>query len=238
MSDSRLDSILSHWSKLFEDFSTDAYAFYDAVEAGLARRKLPEGKTRMVQWSEGGVFAPDREYLRIEGGGFRFDLCAAPYGTGYFFSWWLTPKPAQYVLLWLALFLLGSWQISRFVAKGAWSFFQAAPATDWMIVVLRFLFQNPFTVGGVSLVACMGVVSLLARAGLREPEDALVTIPILGWVHERIFAPVTLYRLDTAILFRTSVHQAVLEAIDALTAEKGVRALAPEERKPTLDRLG
>lgn len=62
-----LDAILSHWSKLFEDFSTSSYDFYDAVEEGLARRKIPEAKTAMVQWSEGGVLSPNREYLRIEG---------------------------------------------------------------------------------------------------------------------------------------------------------------------------
>lgn len=38
------DQILSHWSKLLEDFPTDTYGFYDAVEEGLARRKPPEGK--------------------------------------------------------------------------------------------------------------------------------------------------------------------------------------------------
>jgi hypothetical protein len=36
----------------------------------------------MVQWSEGGVLSPNGEYLRIEGSGFRFDLWAAPFGTG------------------------------------------------------------------------------------------------------------------------------------------------------------
>jgi hypothetical protein len=76
------ENTLSHWSKLFEEFSAASYDFYDAVEAGLARRKVPEARTAMVQWSEGGVLSPNGEYLRIEGSGFRFDLWAAPFGTG------------------------------------------------------------------------------------------------------------------------------------------------------------
>jgi len=40
----------------------------------------------MVEWPEGGLVSPNREYLRIEVRGFRFDICAAPFGTGYSFS--------------------------------------------------------------------------------------------------------------------------------------------------------
>jgi hypothetical protein len=238
MKSAHLDSILSHWSKLFEDFSTSAYDFYDAVEEGLARRQVPEGKTAMIRWSEGGVLSPNREYLRIEGSGFRFDICAAPFGTGYFFSWWLTPKPAEAVAFYLLAFLLGSWCISRVIAGWIWQYFGQVPSFDWAVLALRLLLQNPFTIGGLSAFAAMGFVAVIAKAGWRGFEDALLTVPILGWVYARFFAPVTLYRLDTAIMFRTVVHQAVLEALDGLTAQKGLRALAPEERKPTLDRLG
>ncbi|MEK7315657.1 MAG: hypothetical protein AAB011_05715 [Candidatus Eisenbacteria bacterium] len=238
MKSAPLDSILSHWSKLFEDFSTSSYDFYDAVEEGLARRKLPEARTSMVRWTEGGVLSPDREYLRIEGSGFRFDLCAAPFGTGYFFSWWLTPKPPQWVLFYLLLFMLGCWAESRLIASWIWSAFQNVASLDVGVLALRFLLQNPFTIATLSILGTLLVVGVLARGGFREPEEAILTVPILGWVYERLFAPVTFYRLDTASMFRTTVQQAVLEALDALTTQKGLKALAPEERKPTLDRLG
>ena len=35
-------------------------------------------------------------------------------------------------------------------------------------------------------------------------------------------------------MFRATVHAAVLEVIDDLTTQKGIKALAPEERKPIL----
>lgn len=41
--------------------------FYEAVESGLFRRKLPGAKVSNVRWAEGGVLSPDREYFRIEG---------------------------------------------------------------------------------------------------------------------------------------------------------------------------
>ena len=34
-----------------------------------------------------------RTYLRVSREGLNFDICAAPFGTGYFFSWWLAKIP-------------------------------------------------------------------------------------------------------------------------------------------------
>lgn len=135
------------------------------MDEGLARRKVPEGRTAKVKWSEGGVLSPDREYLRIEGSGFRFDICAAPFGTGCFFSWWLTPKPASGVPFYLLTFLLGGWWISRVLAGWIWQTLGQAASFDWTVLALRLLLQNPFTIGGLSVFAAMSVVAVIAPAG-------------------------------------------------------------------------
>jgi hypothetical protein len=58
---------------------------------------------------------------------------------------------------------------------------------------------------------------------------------ITGWLYGFIFRPQTYFNEDTAIMFRESVHHAVLEAIDQVTTAQGIRALSEEERKlPTL----
>jgi len=65
MPQSPLEDVLSHWSKLIENFNTDSQAFYTAVDAALERRKIHDALTRHIQWSEGGVLSPNREYFRF-----------------------------------------------------------------------------------------------------------------------------------------------------------------------------
>ena len=98
MSQSPLEYVVAHWSKLIENFSTSSDEFYKAVGAALASRDIPDAPTYRIQWSEGGVLSPNREYFRIVGSGFACDICAAPFGTGYFFSWWLSRNPPQFVM--------------------------------------------------------------------------------------------------------------------------------------------
>src|SRR5437868_1494501 len=85
--------VVSHWHHSTEDFNTSAVEFYGAVEAQLTEQKAPV-KFSKTSWAEGGFFSAKREYLRIEFNELSFELCAAPFGQNYFFSWWLTqPLP-------------------------------------------------------------------------------------------------------------------------------------------------
>src|SRR5258706_14657333 len=95
---SPIEDVVGHWSQLIGNFSTTSVGFYKAVQEALARREVPGLKTSSVVWDEGGVLAPRREYLRIHGDRFVVDLCAAPFGTGYFFSSWVVRKRATQVL--------------------------------------------------------------------------------------------------------------------------------------------
>jgi len=57
--------------------------------------------------------------------------------------------------------------------------------------------------------------------------------PFLGFL--RLMAkPYTYYRVDTALMFQSVTHGAVLEVIDRLTTAKGIRALSAEDRKPVM----
>ena len=42
-----------------------------------------------VTHSQSGIFSSRREYLRISREEYIFDICAAPFGTDFFVSWWL-----------------------------------------------------------------------------------------------------------------------------------------------------
>jgi hypothetical protein len=76
------------------------------------------------------------------------------------------------------------------------------------------------------------------RLGRIEGESTVLAMPLIGRVYEKIFAPPTFYALDTALMFQDAVHNAVMQVIDCVTENKGVRALTEVERKPIMKRFG
>lgn len=62
-------------------------------------------------------------------------------------------------------------------------------------------------------------------------------LPIIGKVIAEANQYDTYYKLDTDGMFRSSVHQTVLSAIDNLTEAKGIKGLTELERKPDLRSL-
>jgi hypothetical protein len=75
------------------------------------------------------------------------------------------------------------------------------------------------------------------RHGFIKGESTVLAIPLIGWIYERIFAPPTFYSVDTALMFQEAIHKAVLEVIDCMTTNKGIRALSEAERKPVIRRF-
>ena len=57
-------------------------------------------------------------------------------------------------------------------------------------------------------------------------------IPYIGKSLVRQWYPVTYYRLDTEAMFTGFIHAHVLTAVDAILAQKGLRGLTEEQRKP------
>lgn len=145
---------IGNWSHLFGGMQHDPNVFYDQVEEFLNEHEVPEFRINRITIKEEGVLSYQRLYLEVIRGDYIFHICAAPWGTDFFFSWWLRHRTNNFQLL-------------------------------------------------------------LAKYSIVSQEEAY-------------------YKLDTDTMFRTSVHQAVLSAIDKLTASKGVRALTELERKPDL----
>jgi hypothetical protein len=145
--------VVSHWHILLDDFNASALNFYALVEKALAARQIPDLKAKRINWRESGIFSAKREYLRVSRGRLTYDICAAPYGTGYFFS-------------------------------------------SWMAV------QAP--------------------------------IPILSLLIGLFVKPITYFELDTRTMFQESVHRALTDTIGAQRTAQGLRALSPEEIRPTI----
>lgn len=234
MAKSQLEGVVSHWHKLVENFETSPREFYSSVEEALQRRGIPGLKTRRVVWNEGGVLSPKREYLRVIGGRHFFDMCAAPFGTGFFFSSWVSKRPPRAVFLAFLFLMIGAatiWQLLNGSLARVWS--AAGP--------LVFIVANPFVTWFltplVAFAVTLWLVAMLARVGLTGLELAVLAIPLIGLVYERIFVPVTYYRLDTMLMFQSAVQAAMLEAINGAVTQKGLRALSEKEAKPLFSEL-
>lgn len=81
--------ILSHWNTRVSGMQQSAKEFYGLLEHALQNHGLKDCSTERVSLSEGGLFSSKREYLQVRRGEHVFHVCAAPYGDGFFLSWWL-----------------------------------------------------------------------------------------------------------------------------------------------------
>jgi hypothetical protein len=150
---------IGNWSHLFPDMQHDPNAFYDLVENQLREKQVPEFYSKKVTISEGGMLSHNRLYLEVSRGDYIFHICAAPWGTGFFFSWWVRQK-------------------------------------------------------------------------MSDIDQLLILIPFAGSRIVKMRQHQSYYKLDTDSMFRKSVHQCVLAAIDSLTTAKGARGLSELERIP------
>ncbi|MBI1769653.1 MAG: hypothetical protein HYR67_14895 [Bacteroidetes bacterium] len=82
-------AIFSHWYHLIENLQLSSQEFYQSLGQALTTRNIPGIKLDRVDHHEGGVLSAKREYLRVNRKEHTFDVCAAPFGNGFFISWWL-----------------------------------------------------------------------------------------------------------------------------------------------------
>jgi hypothetical protein len=209
-------TVISHWNKFIESLEASPMDFYASVEQAIQKRQVPDIKTSRVDWREGGAFSARREYLRVAREKLVFDICGAPFGNGFFVSWWLgelTPSP-----LWPTLIAIG-------VMFG-------------LFFVFLFLIYNLGLLGlflfFVGLFLLLWLMASSIREGEAEWVEYVLVIPFVGPLLERLFRPLTYYRMDTALMYQSIVHAAVMEVVDEMTQRKGIRALTELERKPIL----
>lgn len=238
-----VDPIISHWHHLFEEFQSSPQGVYVQVERLLEKRQVPNAAVSRVHWPEAGALSSWREYLRVERLGFRFDICAAPFGSGFFVSWWLVqPLPTWWgIVLWhVASLFIGAASLVLVLATSA-GLLKLAGALNALDVMASVFASGLAAVVAVLAVfiAVFGILlsyHLAIRLGFAKVQT-IAAILVLGPLYMRVFNPVTYYQLDTALMFRDVVHSAVLEALEAATQAKGLRALTPRERRPEMRRL-
>ncbi|MBL8311213.1 MAG: hypothetical protein JNL19_12365 [Burkholderiales bacterium] len=88
MARGRPNENFANWSTRIPRLQLSSDQFYTALEKELQHHKVDRLSTRRVDLSEYGVFSAKREYLEVYFAGYVFYCCAAPFGDGYFVSWW------------------------------------------------------------------------------------------------------------------------------------------------------
>jgi hypothetical protein len=210
--------VLSHWYKLIENLQASSLDFYKRMEEAVQEKLIPELGASRIEWHEGGVLSAKREYLRLTRERLVFDICAAPFGKGFFVSWRLGEIPLRLSILGLLLI------------------FMATCLVVWSIVQLFGVCWG-FTIFIIALIALMWLMRTAVGQGLANVDSMLLNTPVIGAIYERFLRPITYYRIDLALMYQQAVHAALMQVIDELTKAQGIPPLSEFERKPILREL-
>lgn len=224
-------NVISHWHQLIEDFQASSLEFYASVERAIVDRAVPETQPSRVEHKEAGLASAKREYLRMHRGKHAFDICTAPFGNGFFVSWWFTEPPLKFGFLYTLAFIFGVLIAMNFVGGIGLAIGAATGGYAFGI-----LMGGAFALLGVP--ALLWFVGNAMRTGATGGESTVLAMPLVGRIYERIFAPDMFYAMDTALMFQDAVHNAVMEVVDCMTAAKGLRTLTEAERKPVMKSFG
>jgi hypothetical protein len=84
----KVGQIHSNQNHYFDKLQFSSDDFYTLVEKLLTERQMPDTKVMRTNYHEASILSNKREYLRVERKEDVFDICAAPFGTGFFVSYW------------------------------------------------------------------------------------------------------------------------------------------------------
>jgi hypothetical protein len=215
---SKKADVMSHWYTPVPGFSLSTQDFYASVEKELEVQKVPGLNLSRVEFAEGGLLSDKRQYLRMTRERLVFDICAAPFGTNYFFSCRFAELPATVSLISLIILL--------FVFMAVLFF-----SLEVLGFILSIVFWPVFLVG--LAYTLRNAVSL----GLSNLDTWLLKQPVFGPVYERFFRKDTYYRQDTRLMYLTVVEGVVKKLVEEETAAKGVKLLTQYEYGPILGDL-
>jgi len=164
--------VIAHWPHLIEGFEFSSQEFYALVEKALCERQIPQAEFTRIELPEGGLLSAKRTYLRVRRERLIFDICAAPFGTGFFVSTWFWEKKLK--VRWDVLILM--------VVLGG----------------IAYLHLNDIIGVVFGTIVVAGILILLIR-GLRDFDAFLMKIPVIGFIYERFLRKMTYYRIDLTL---------------------------------------
>src|SRR5206468_607515 len=143
------------------------------------------------------ALSDERIYLRMIRERLAFDVCAAPFGTAYFFSCRTVYSPAV-IKLWHIIVIL--------------------TLVNLIYYVLAQTLQLGWTFAAIAVVGLLlaigGVLRNTIAMGLSDLDAALLKTPALGPIYERWFRTETYYRYDTRLSYLYVVPYVVNQLAD------------------------
>ena len=79
----------SNWNTLIDNFKYSSKDFYKLLRAELWSHGIEDIKISGVNFKESNLFSSNRLYLEVKWKGIEYYVCAAPFGDGFFISWWM-----------------------------------------------------------------------------------------------------------------------------------------------------
>jgi hypothetical protein len=193
--------VLGHWIAFHDNFSFPPLEFFDTVEKELEARKIPGLEISRVDFAEGGLLSDRRIYLRLFRERLALYTCAAPFGSGYFFSCRTVYVPAL-VRLWHVLAAL-----MFFIIVGG---------------LLMIPLGIEFTI--VAMVALMfALAAVLGNAAMSDLDTLLLKIPVVSTIYENWFRADSYYRDDARLIYLQRIPELIQEIAEDITAAKGAR---------------
>lgn len=203
---------------LIEGFKTSTDAFYHSIEGELEARKVPGLDLERIGYREGGPLSSKRDYLRMRRERLTFDLCSAPFGTSWFFSYRFCEIPAPLPL----------WQLLVVVA--------AIAALASAYAALFGMLWGCAIIGMTALGFALLVRNALTL-GLEDFDAWLLTFPILGRVYEGLLRKETFFRQDTRFMYAEMVERIIQAKIKEVTASEGIEKVEFVEARPDIHPL-
>jgi len=99
----------SNWNTLIDNFNFSTEEFYQRFKKELLSQGVSGINTSDVSLHEGNIFSSKRRYIRIKWKEYQYDICAAPFGNGFFISWWLLYKNSIGQILISKIPFIGIW---------------------------------------------------------------------------------------------------------------------------------
>jgi hypothetical protein len=198
---------------LIENFSTSTDEFYHAIQEELFEKKTPDIEISRELFAEGGLLSSKREYLRMRRERLLFDVCAAPFGTSFFFSIRFAEIPVVLYLwqLLLVLVVLAGIGFAYFLTLG--------------IVWGNVMFA-------LNLIAVFALLPNLVALKLQRLDDFLMQLPVFGIVYEAWFRPETYYRIDRRAMYIESIKLVVQRHIEKVTGQQGIQLVEIDSLQP------
>lgn len=209
---------ISYWCTLFDDCVYSPKDFYEMVEQNLLRRQVPDLLRDYIYLHEGTLFSKRRLYYQMRRERIVAEICAAPFGSGFFISSRLFDRRRR------AFFFDYVFSIVSLMAV-------SAPVLRWFDSMTTLVWL------GIVFTTIWSLMRLATNVNFAWLEEKICQVPGFGPIYETWFHPNTYYRQDQHAMYREAVNRSVQEAVGALVSQKGLKPLTEAESKPVLPEL-